>query len=156
MNTATNIRRIRVAAVQTESKHGLIEANHAHAMPFIEKAAHEGAKLIVLPELFSTCYIPNQAIWDAAEPQNGSTVRWLKQTAKRLGIYLGAGSWIPRSIAWRAAPTSSIRMVPPWASSTPRKECCWRMSSLIRRGNNFPSLRATMAGFCREIPSPGR
>jgi N-carbamoylputrescine amidase len=80
-----------VAAVQTESKHGLIEANHAHAMPFIEKAAHEGAKLIVLPELFSTGYIPNETIWDAAEPQNGPTVHWLKQTAKRLGIYLGAG-----------------------------------------------------------------
>jgi N-carbamoylputrescine amidase len=91
MKTTTEIRRIRVAAIQVESKHGLIEANHAHAIPFIEKAAQDGAQLVLLPELFSTGYIPNATIWEAAEPQNGPTVTWLEQTSSRLGIYLGAG-----------------------------------------------------------------
>ena len=91
MKTTSEIRRIRVAAIQVESKHGLIEANHAHAIPYIEKAAHDGAQLVVLPELFPSGYIPNETIWEAAEPQNGPTVTWLKRVAKRLGIYLGAG-----------------------------------------------------------------
>ena len=91
MKVDGKVRRMRVAAVQVESKHGLIEANHEHAMPFIEKAVQDGAQLVLLPELFSTGYIPNETIWNAAEPQNGPTVTWLKQTAKRLGIYLGAG-----------------------------------------------------------------
>ena len=91
MNIATETRTIKVAAVQLESKHGLIEANHEHAVPFIEQAVQAGAQLVVLPELFPSGYIPNQALWDFAEPQNGTTVTWLRQTSKRLGIYLGAG-----------------------------------------------------------------
>jgi N-carbamoylputrescine amidase len=84
-------RSIRVAAIQIESKHGLIQANHEHAIPFIGKAAQQGAQLVVLPELFATGYIPNETLWDFAEPQNGPTVNWLKNTARQFGIYLGAG-----------------------------------------------------------------
>lgn len=91
MNTAAVIRKLRVAAIQVESKHGLIEANHEHARPFIEKAARDGAQLVVLPELFPSGYIPNATIWESAEPKNGPTLTWLKQTSNRLGIYLGAG-----------------------------------------------------------------
>ena len=91
MNATTASRTIRLAAVQTESKHGLIQANREHAIPFIEKAAQAGAQLVVLPELFSTGYIPNETIWNVAEPKGGPTLTWLKQTSKRFGIYLGAG-----------------------------------------------------------------
>jgi N-carbamoylputrescine amidase len=91
MNITTEARMIKVAAIQIESKHGSIEANHEHATPFIEQAAQAGAQLIVLPELFPSGYIPNQSIWDYAEPRDGSTVTWLRQTSKMLGIYLGAG-----------------------------------------------------------------
>jgi len=80
-----------VAAVQIESKHGLIKANHEHTVPFIEKAAELGAQLVVLPELFSTGYFPNETLWDFAEPTDGPSVAWLKNTAKQFGIYLGAG-----------------------------------------------------------------
>jgi N-carbamoylputrescine amidase len=59
-------RSVRVAAVQVESRHGLIEANHEHATPFIEKAVLAGTQLAVLPELFATGYIPNAALWDLA------------------------------------------------------------------------------------------
>lgn len=84
-------RTLRVAAIQVESQPGCIEANHAHAAPFIEQAARDGAQLIILPELFACGYIPNQSIWDMAEPKNGLTVRWLRETSKKMGIYLGAG-----------------------------------------------------------------
>lgn len=84
-------RTLRIAAVQVESQHGQIETNHAHATPLIEEAVRNGAKLVVLPELFACGYVPNQTIWDYAEPIDGSTVTWLCETSRRLGIYLGAG-----------------------------------------------------------------
>jgi N-carbamoylputrescine amidase len=90
-NIHEKARIIRVAAVQIESKHGLVEVNHAHATPFVEQAAQAGAQVVVLPELFASGYVPNKALWDAAEPQGGPTVNWLRKTSKRLGIYLGAG-----------------------------------------------------------------
>lgn len=85
------IRTIGVAAVQVESQPGQIEANHAHALPFIETAVVEGAQLIVLPELFACGYIPNRSIWQYGETLDGPTVAWLRQTSRRWGIYLGAG-----------------------------------------------------------------
>ena len=91
METRKQAKTVRVAAIQLESKHGSIHANHEHALPFIEEAAQSGAQLVVLPELFTTGYIPNETIWDAAEPRNGPTVRWLRQFSKQLRLYLGAG-----------------------------------------------------------------
>ncbi len=84
-------RTMRVAAVQVESQPGQLAANHAHALPYIEEAAAQGAQLVVLPELFACGYIANQAIWRYGEPLQGPTVRWLRDTARRLDIYLGAG-----------------------------------------------------------------
>jgi N-carbamoylputrescine amidase len=80
-----------LAAVQVTSQPGQIEANHRHATPFVERAAKAGARLVVLPELFSCGYIPNRAIWAAGEPADGPTVQWLQEMAARLSIYLGAG-----------------------------------------------------------------
>jgi N-carbamoylputrescine amidase len=85
------MRTLHVAAVQIESRHGQIEDNWARSVPLIEEAARNGAELVVLPELFACGYVPNQTVWDYAEPKNGPTVTWLSETAGRLGIYLGAG-----------------------------------------------------------------
>ncbi|HUA48661.1 MAG TPA: carbon-nitrogen hydrolase family protein [Solirubrobacteraceae bacterium] len=85
--------RITLGAVQIRSQPGAVEANCAHATPLIEKAAAHGAEVVVLPELFSSGYIPNPAIWDMAEEREQGPMRqWLAATARRLGIYLGAGS----------------------------------------------------------------
>jgi N-carbamoylputrescine amidase len=86
-----DIKTIKVAALQLKSQHRSIRTNHEHAFPFIEQAVQAGAQLVVLPELFTTGYVPNPMIWDAAEPQNGVTLTWLKQTSKKFCIYLGAG-----------------------------------------------------------------
>lgn len=83
---------IRLAAVQVQSRPGQNEANRRHATQYVEQAAAHGAELVVLPELFSCGYLPNRTVWDAAEPPHGSTAQWLAATARRLGIYLGAGS----------------------------------------------------------------
>jgi N-carbamoylputrescine amidase len=91
-------RKLRVAAVQMESKNGLIKANLEHALPFVDEAVKKGAKLIVLPEFMPTGYIFTKAIWDAGEPKDGLTVKWLKEHSKRLGVYLGTSFLAMRSL----------------------------------------------------------
>jgi N-carbamoylputrescine amidase len=83
------VKTIRIAAIQVESQLGQIEVNLAHATPLAERAADEGAQLVLLPELFSSGYFLDRELWDAAEPRVGPTVRWLTETAARLGVWLG-------------------------------------------------------------------
>ena len=80
---------LRVAAVQMESKNGLVEANLQHATPLVNRAADMGARLVLLPEFMPPGYVFTTAIWKGAEPKEGPTARWLKETSKRLGIWLG-------------------------------------------------------------------
>jgi len=80
---------VRVAAVQMESKNGLVQANLEHATSLVEQAARQGAVLILLPEFMPCGYIFTTAIWDGAEPKQGPTVQWLCATSKRLGVWLG-------------------------------------------------------------------
>jgi N-carbamoylputrescine amidase len=80
---------LRVAAVQMESENGKVEANLKRASRFVEEAAERGAKLIVLPEFMPTGYIFTKDIWDAGEPKEGPTVRWLRETSRRLEAWLG-------------------------------------------------------------------
>ncbi len=84
-------RELTIAGIQMESIHGKVEENHKRATKLIEKATKDGAELIILPELFSCGYIANKDIWKYGEPTNSKTVKWLKETSKKLGIYLGAG-----------------------------------------------------------------
>jgi len=91
MNDQQANKSITVAVVQVASQPGRVSANQQHALPFIETAVSQGAQLVILPELFASGYIPNQTIWQYGETLDGPTVTWLRQTAARLGIHLGAG-----------------------------------------------------------------
>jgi N-carbamoylputrescine amidase len=82
-------RTIRIGAIQMASQNGEIENNLNKAEPLVEQAADRGAQLVVLPEFMPTGYIFTNAIWDAAEPKHGPTVRWMKELSQRKGIYLG-------------------------------------------------------------------
>jgi N-carbamoylputrescine amidase len=84
---------LRVAAVQMVSVNGERNANLERAAYWVQQASDAGAKLMVLPELFSGGYWLSEQAWDTAEPQDGPTESWLRETAQRLGIYLG-GSYL--------------------------------------------------------------
>jgi len=86
-------RSLRVAAAQMVSVNGDRRANLERAGSWVQRAADAGAQLVVLPELFSGGYCLTEAAWEMAEPQNGSTEAWLRDTARRLSIYLG-GSYL--------------------------------------------------------------
>jgi N-carbamoylputrescine amidase len=86
-------RLLRVAAVQMVSENGERRANLARAARLVEQAARAGATLVALPELFSGGYWLNEQAWDTAEPQEGPTEAWLRETAQRHGVHLG-GSYL--------------------------------------------------------------
>ncbi len=82
-------RTVRVGAVQMVSANGDIEGNLERATRMVEEAASRGAELVVLPEFMPTGYVYTKEIWDAAEPREGPTVRWLRENSLRLRIWLG-------------------------------------------------------------------
>ena len=77
-----------VAAVQMDARVGALEANLVHAERLVEKAAGQGAQLVVLPELFSTGYEYTDRNFGLAEPLEGRTGTWIADTARRLGVHL--------------------------------------------------------------------
>ena len=83
------IKEIRVAAVQMESKDCSVDYNLGRAAIFAEQAAKENAQIVLFPELMPTGYLMSKKIWDFAEPKEGPTVIWLRQTSKRLNLWMG-------------------------------------------------------------------
>jgi N-carbamoylputrescine amidase len=80
---------LRVAAAQMETRNGEIKANLAHATALVEEAARREAQLVVFPELMPTGYALTKENWEAAEPREGPTVRWLKESSKQWGMWIG-------------------------------------------------------------------
>ena len=96
---------IRAAAVQMDARVGDVDANLRHAGKLIEEAAEQGARLIVLPELFNTGYEYSDRVYAWSEPLDGKTAVWIAQTARRLGVHL-VGSFPARFSADRASERS--------------------------------------------------
>ena len=67
------------------------EDNKAKAKKLVDKAAANGAQVVVLPEMWNTPY-SNNYFRPFAEPQDGPTVRFLSDLAKDNDIYLIGGS----------------------------------------------------------------
>lgn len=82
-------RSITVGAVQINSQPGKVQENLEHAARYVISAAHQGACLVLLPELMPSGYILTEEIWESAEPFYGCTVAWLTSLSKQLGIYIG-------------------------------------------------------------------
>src|SRR5262245_50612643 len=82
-------RSLRIAVVQMQSSDHDIDGNLKRATGFAEKAAAQGARLVLFPELMPTGSYLYFDSWDSAEPSRGKTVDWLKSTSKRLRVWLG-------------------------------------------------------------------
>lgn len=83
---------IRVAAVQFNAREHKT-ANIATAMALIDRAAETGARLIVLPEVW-TYMGPPDGQRGAAETIPGDLTDRLAEKARRHGVYLHAGSFL--------------------------------------------------------------
>ena len=85
----SDLRRLRVAAIQVPSRLGAIEENLARAERMAVDAAAQGAALILFHELMPSGYAWDTRAWMGAEPSNGATSRWLAAIAQRLGAWVG-------------------------------------------------------------------
>ena len=86
---------MRVAAVQLNSQEDK-QRNVSVALDLVERAARQGAELVVLPEY--TPYLGRRSGNEAnAEPIPGPTSERFAEVAARWGIWLLAGSMLERS-----------------------------------------------------------
>ena len=69
------------------------DENLGRAADLVAGAAADGARLIVLPELFASLG-RNAAMRAAAEPLQGPTVAWASELARTHGVHLVAGSFV--------------------------------------------------------------
>jgi deaminated glutathione amidase len=85
---------MRAAAVQLNSTQEK-DRNLERADRLTRAAAADGAGLIVLPEKFNLLG-EREHYLSGAEPLDGPTVAWAKETARELGVELVAGSFVER------------------------------------------------------------
>jgi predicted amidohydrolase len=90
---------MRVAAVQTTAGPDRTD-NLSRAGELVERAASQGARLVVLPEYFSVAGT-SEVLRRDAESLDGPTVSWASALARRLGVHLLAGSFPEAAAAGR-------------------------------------------------------
>ncbi len=84
-------RTVNIAAIQMDAELAPTSERLRRAERLIEQVVPSGAELVVLPELFNVGYGYTDENFQRAEPLDGPTVTWLKETAARHHIHL-AGS----------------------------------------------------------------
>lgn len=82
---------MRIAAIQLDVELGQVEANYAAVEKAIGKAAHTGADIVVLPELWNTSFYPTN-VQELADNQGKRTQHMLMTLAQTYGIHIVGGS----------------------------------------------------------------
>jgi predicted amidohydrolase len=101
---------VRVAAVQLTSTADR-ERNLATADRLTRAAAAAGAELVVLPEKWAVLGTPEETA-AGAEPLDGPTLTWARDTARELGIDLVAGSIAERVEGREKGSNTSVHIGP--------------------------------------------
>jgi len=84
---------VRVATIQMAMKVGDKKANLKKGLAMVNAAAQKGAKMILLPELFTTEYFAwwrDTKYFDYAEPIPGPTTARVGELARKLSVYVVA------------------------------------------------------------------
>lgn len=100
---------MKVAALQHDIVWEDREATLRHLGPQVAAAAHTGARLVVLTEMFATGF--SMETHRTAEHLDGPTATWLHEQAAAHGVWL-AGS-VPLHDVDRELPTNSLLLVGP-------------------------------------------
>jgi predicted amidohydrolase len=100
---------VRVAAVQHDIAWEDREANFSHLAPMIGDAAREGARLVVLSEMYSTGFSMHTA--RVAEPFDGPSARFLVEQASEHGVWV-CGS-VPEVQPRDALPSNTLLLAAP-------------------------------------------
>lgn len=102
---------MRIALLQLDLAWEDVAENHRRARRMLEKAAGGGARLAILPEMFSTGF--SMAPERVAEEPGGPSERFLVSQARSLGLSILAsvpqtGEPLPRNVALLASPDGSV------------------------------------------------
>jgi predicted amidohydrolase len=82
---------VKIAGIQFQGQLGCVAENTRHAVSLIQEAAAQGAKIICLPEMFSTGYhLPTlgDRFGHLAQTTEGETITALRQVARENGVYV--------------------------------------------------------------------
>lgn len=79
---------LEVGVVQMRAEPLDVEGNLLRAERYIAECAAEGARLVVLPEMFNVGFCLGESLMMVAETLDGRTVNWLKEQASRHGIHI--------------------------------------------------------------------
>jgi len=86
---------ITLAAIRMDAAPSETESRLARAESLVGQAAAQGAQIALLPEVFNTGYEYHDRNYGLAEPLEGPSVTWMKESARRHNLYL-AGSLLLR------------------------------------------------------------
>ena len=78
---------MKLALIQHDTVWADREANFSRLEPLVARAAADGARLVLLPEMFSTGFVVDRD--DIGEPENGHSSRFLADLAARYRIWIG-------------------------------------------------------------------
>ena len=86
---------VKIAVVQMKASPAPTKERLARAENFVAMCAENGARLVVLPEVFNTGYEYSDQNYLQAESFDGLTATWMKQISARYHVHL-AGSFLRR------------------------------------------------------------
>ena len=137
---------VRIACVQMEPVVGEKDRNVERTLEFIETAAGQGAKLIVLPELCNSGYVfdtREEAFALAEEIPSGPTSLAWAEAAARLGVWIVAGI---SERAGEALYNSAVLIGPEGHVGTFRKVHLWNAENLFFEPGDlgFPVFRTPL------------
>jgi omega-amidase len=102
---------MRLALLQMDLEWEDVAANHRRARRLLEKAKAEGARLAILPEMFSTGFSMRPE--KIAQEPGGPSETFLRDAARELGLWIvasipEAGEPRPRNVALVVSPEGSV------------------------------------------------
>ncbi len=150
--------RIKVAAIQMNCLMTGKEDNLKLAADLIERAGQAGAKIIVLPELFSTAYRVEERDYALSEPIPGPTTDWMQSWCKKYDAYL-MGAIIERGDVDGVLYDTAVLVGPQGVIGKYRKIFLWGPEALrFSRGTEYPVFDLGFAKvgmqICYEVGFP--
>ncbi|GAX89252.1 carbon-nitrogen hydrolase family protein [Effusibacillus lacus] len=147
-----------VAAVQMNCVLGDKTENLKKALFLIEDAVQQGAKLIVLPELFNTGYRVEERDPELAEPIPGPTTQWMSRLSQKHHVYL-IGCILEKSVISGLVYDTAVVVGPHGLVGFYRKVHLWDTENTrFAKGEEFPVFDLGFARLgvqiCYEIGFP--